>query len=113
MSVYVDIFVYDNAPDDDEMVRKMYDRRDQLRRRYTISNQHISTNESVPMIIARLFRKMIYRVLYRQNFIQQMVTNATQFGHTETSRVGNFTSFARIVCDKRVFSDFIEIEFEG
>lgn len=113
ISVNVDIFVYDNAPDDDALVEKMYDRRDLLRRRFYIQNEKKIEGKLSIKKIAKCARRIIYRVIYPQNYIEQMVSNAKRFNCLETSRVGNFTSFARMVCDKKVFVSFVEVEFEG
>ena len=112
LCVNIDVFVYDNAPDDDELVKKMYDRRDTLRRRYAI--QH---NRSVPKgnaVVKAL--KYIYRFLcsiFLATRIEDMVENSKQYANKTTKRVGNFTSFTRMTCDRHVFDEFVEIEFEG
>ena len=110
--VNIDIFVYDNAPDNDDLVKKMYDRRDSLRKKYSIQHK-----QSIPQgnAIVKAFKYM-YRFLYSllpQVRMEQMVENSKQFANTKTKRVGNFTSFTRMTCDRHVFDEFVDIEFEG
>lgn len=111
-SVNIDVFVYDNAPDNDEIVTKMYDKRDMLRRRFNIQNERYITNKNYIVRIAKYLRRFLYTMLYK-NCIQKMVENSKSYSNIETKRVGNFTSFTRICCEKIAFHGFIEVEFEG
>lgn len=113
LSVNIDIFVYDNAPDDDEELKKMYDERDSLRRIHSIQNQKVKRRGSAVNNMLRVVRRTFYRVFYSKNSIEKMIANSKKYANATTSRVGNFTSFSRIACDKRVFNDFIDLPFEG
>ena len=118
LSVNIDIFVYDNVPDDDAEVVKMFDRRDKLRRLYQVRNEHISLKGNIVKGLLKFARKVVYRVLYPgkdivNRVIGEMIQNSKKYVNVKTMRVGNFTSFSRTVCDKRVFNSFIELSFEG
>lgn len=111
LAVNVDIFPYDRAPDDDAVANEMFDRRDALRRVYSIRHDRVFGNPVTKAL--RGLRKVAYR-LFRPNVtVQQMIDNATRFAKVDTKRVGDFTGFSRMMCDRRVFDSFVEVEFEG
>ena len=45
--------------------------------------------------------------------MKKMSENAKKYQDFPTKRVGNFTSFTRMSCDKSAFDSFIYAEFEG
>lgn len=113
-AVNIDVFVYDHAPDDDRELDRMYDRRDQLRHRHAVLNTGIVYAGNPLKYVAKKIRKLIFKVLYgKQNLIKEMVKNSKLYATDSTSRVGNFTAYTRMSCDKRVFEDFVDVEFEG
>ncbi len=112
LSVNIDVFVYDNAPDDDKLVEKMYDKRDKLRKWYSRS-LFSKPHGSLPRKMAMTLALNVLKVIPPSIFIKHMVYNSKQYSKVETSRVGNFTSYTRMACDKRVFREFVIHEFEG
>lgn len=112
LSVNIDIFVYDNAPDDDRQLKKMYDKRDRLRRIYDYKYDPIDWNEKLKSVL-RLGRRIVFRTFFPQNTIRLMAENSKKYADCETECVGDFTAYTRMVCSKRVFDSFIEVEFEG
>lgn len=113
LSVNIDVFIYDNAPDDNRIVKKMYDRRDFLRK---LNDRQLFMYNPSGGIIRRTIIKMGYwglRLFPRGFFVTKIAKNSKRFANKETKRVGNFTSFTRMACDKSVFDSFIEHEFEG
>lgn len=113
-AVNIDIFVYDNAPDDPGELKKMYDRRDRLRQMYTVLTSPVVMHGNPVKYVAKLMRKGIYKVLYKKpDQIPEMVANSKKYASSSTDCVGNFTSYMRMSCDKRVFRNFVNVEFEG
>lgn len=112
-SVCIDVFVYDNAPDDDLALNKMFDKRDRLRRAYYLQNGQNSNNGSGFKKIAKKMRYFFYKHFFSKRFLQKLIINSKKYSNKETSRVGNFTGYDRMSCDKKVFSSFIDVEFEG
>lgn len=110
--INVDIFVYDNVPDE-KMAEKMYDKRDKYRffQGVRFATEKPSGN-ALRRAMVYLFRYML-KLLPKDYFIQKMAGNAKQYRNQETKYVGNFTSFARMLCEKDVFDSFITAEFEG
>lgn len=109
-SVNIDLFVYDNAPDNNKQLRRMYDRRDRwmyLRdiRLYASVRQQHNPLKKLGILLANIpCRGWIER---------RIVRNSQRFAYCNTSRVGNFTCKVRMACSKSVFNDFTTVEFEG
>lgn len=114
LAVNIDIFVYDNAPDDEVELKKMYDKRDFWRKIYWMQNNYIDKNGNIVKVILKYLRRAIYRLRYKnRNPVEEMIQNSKKYMMSQTKRVGNFTAFTRMSCDKSVFSSFIDVEFEG
>ncbi|MBR4626748.1 MAG: LicD family protein [Ruminococcus sp.] len=112
LCINIDIFVFDNAPDDDLMVEKMFNKRDLLRKRFMLySSNHRPSGVWIIRIIKYMCR-YIYR-LFPDNSIRKMIDNSKKYSDTETKRVGNFIGYSKMVCNKRVFDSYIDVEFEG
>lgn len=113
LSVNIDVFVYDNAPDSDSELKKMYDVRDRLRKIHTIQNLPVYDSGSLLKNCLKHIRKIFYKTFYPKDCIERMILNAKKHSLSETTRVGNFTACTRMACNKRVFDSFIDVEFEG
>lgn len=112
-AVNIDIFVYDNAPDNNNELKKMYDRRDKLRKIYSVQHQNVFQNGTLIKGFLKLIRQWIYKIIYPKDSIKKMIENSKKYAFMTTGRVGNFTAYTRMACDKRVFDNFVELEFEG
>lgn len=119
LAVNIDIFVYDNAPDDDKEVKKMFDERDRLRNAYMRTSEHINFEKNFLKRILRLGRKILYKIRYCgraqycKDAIANMIKNSKKYATCKTERVGDFMSFSRMVCSRRAFDSFVDVEFEG
>ena len=118
LAVNIDIFVYDNAPDDDKELKKMFDRRDYLRKIYNIKMRKISFKKDFLKNVVRFIRKATYYIFcpgmkHADGAIKEMIKNSKKYADENTTRVGNFTAFSRTSCNKRVFDSFINVTFEG
>lgn len=110
--INIDIIVYDNAPNDDFLLRRQFDRRDRLRNLYQIQKidrpQGKFFHRAGVYVVSSLLKLFPY-----DYFMKQMAANCRIYEADNTERVGNFSGFARMVCSKHVFDDFLEVEFEG
>lgn len=113
LSINIDIFAYDNAPEDSKQLKEIYDKRDKninwYRRRIL---PRWSSGDKMKRI-ARYFCCMPLQIIPRNLFVKRINDNIKQYDSIETGYVGNFTADSRILCSKVVFDSFIEIEFEG
>lgn len=114
--VNIDIFVYDNAPDDDAEMKKMFRRRDKLMKILNVKQEHIDLKNNLAKGILKVCRRMVYKFVYfkpNSEYLEKIIENSKTFADTDTRRVGDFAAFTDMVCDKRVFDNFIDVSFEG
>ena len=57
--------------------------------------------------------KLLLKLLPANPFIKKLSENSKTYCKEETDYVGNFTAYTKMLCHKRVFSEFITAEFEG
>ena len=112
LAVNIDIFVYDNAPDDDTLVQQMFNRRDyfrgwSLRQLFSKPNGNLIRKSSMRIALA------VLRLLPKSFFVKKMVDNSKRYNSVNTKRVGDFTAYSRMTCDRDVFNSFLEHDFEG
>ncbi|WP_455265955.1 LicD family protein [Phascolarctobacterium sp.] len=112
LSINIDIFVYDNAPNNKEKCIEMYNRRDLYNflnlGQFGILNPNIWYKK-----IAKQILRCFVLLFPKGYFSSKIVKNSKKYKHLETVSVGNFTSITRMTCNKRVFDSFILVEFEG
>lgn len=113
IAVNVDIIIYDNAPDDDKEVAKMYRKRNFYRGCNIARSQK---NDTIPGIKRRIAFKILNIVLrpFPKNFFAlKMSQNAQKYKDVDTKRVGSFTCYAVFACEKDIFASFTDHIFEG
>ncbi len=111
LCVNIDIFPHDNAPDDDEEVKRMYDIRDRLREKYLIIDYKDKFTGNMIKRSAKHLRRFLYSIIYK-NSINIIADNSKRYKDTMTKRVGNFTGYSRIACNRQIFDSFTDVEFE-
>ena len=113
LAVNIDVFVYDNAPDDDKKVKKQFDKRDLYKKLYLIkTTKHLPEKMSVVKCF-KILLHWILQVVPNRYYLEKLVANSKKYAAYETKRVGNFTSDTRQICRKEVFEGFTSVEFEG
>ena len=115
ISVYVDIFVYDNAPTKKELLKKMYRKRDIL---YKLNNiqrfKKFTEKERQKYNYIRYPFWLLFQLLPKRIFLKKSIKNGKKYKDIETGVIGNFSDMvSHIKCDKRIFDSFIKLEFEG
>lgn len=114
IAINIDVFVYDNAPSDPKSYKKMYKKRD----KYNILEVAYKHRGKAK---GGLFRRMCVGMLKlfakmfpRDYFVKNIVKNAKTYSLESTEYVGDFTGcMTHFICNKEVFSEFIDGEFEG
>lgn len=112
-SVYVDVFVYDNAPDDDDKLKEMYDKRDILNK-FRIAQLYpkLYDKSSFKKKVIRFFLNLYLKFLPKNYYTKKCIENSKRYMNEDTKRVGNFTSAKRMSGNKEIFKSFINVEFE-
>lgn len=113
LCVNLDVFVYDNAPDDEKMRKRMFDIRDFYYTLNILRTYHHEPNGKWYRKLAIYIFRFFLLLFPRSFFCKKTIQNSKRFEGRETRCVGNFTSISRVVCGKEVFDSFIEVEFEG
>ncbi len=111
--VNIDIFIYDNAPDDPRLQKAMFKKRD----KYVYCRYfRYSKGKASGGIFKKISVKIMYSVLKHfpvGYFEKKIIKNARKYEAYKTSLMGNFTGTDRFVCDKSCFRECIWMEFEG
>lgn len=113
ISVFVDVFVYDNAPLNEKELRKMYRKRDF----YTLCNNlyrlnNFSNKNIIKIAVIKTIKKIL-SIKPRRYYVSKLIQNSKKYQNTETNLVGNFTAITKISADKNILKSFTEKEFEG
>ena len=117
LCVNIDLFINDAAPDDDNSVGRLYDRRDYLRRkkidREQSKYQKVTGFHSLWYYIRGVFKRMIPERYY----IKELVKNAKSYDDPKSEYVGDFCGYyhgqPRVKVKRTLFSKTSLLEFEG
>lgn len=113
LAVNVDIFVYDNAPDSEILLKKQYDKRDKYRKLHGVRVWRLRPNGNFIRRCAVRFMRILVKPFPKNYFMKKISAISKMYQDSDTKRVGDFTSFTRMTCDKSVFDSFTYAEFEG
>ena len=114
LNVNIDVFVYDNAPDDENQCQKMFQKRDLLYKlRFAQLYRDAYDKTSLKKKIMRFFLNIYLKFLPKNYYTRKVVENSKRYINCDTKRVGNFVSISKFVCDKEIFKEFVKVEFEG
>ena len=117
LCVNIDLFVLDAAPEDDELVKELYDRRDRLRRKNILreqsKHQKVTGFHSLYYFIRGLFR----RAVPERYYVEQLVLNARRYEDPRSEFVGDFCGYyygqPRVKVKRALFSESALLLFEG
>ncbi|MBR0070627.1 MAG: LicD family protein, partial [Synergistaceae bacterium] len=118
--VYLDIFCWDNAPDDDKALKKIIDHRNflwyfyrlQFRSLISVPQGNIFRKTGV-FVLCALMKILTSFIIPKNYFAKKMNFNARKYMYQNTKRVGNFLGLQLIAVDRKLFEKFIDAEFEG
>ena len=111
--VKIDVFVYDNAPNEKRKLKRAYDRRDFLRHCNILRNYNDEPSGGIFRRVMDTFLRVMIKPFPKNYFALKMVANSKKYNGCDTECVGNFTAFTRMICNKKVFERFIRHSFEG
>ena len=119
MAVNIDIFVCDNAPDDDKAAEEMFSKRDYYRRQYyrrlirVFGSARGNFLRRLCVYAYRAAKKIYLAFPSKHYYVRKMVENSRRYISEDTKSIGDFTGWHSITCSKEAFSSFIDLEFEG
>lgn len=116
LSVYIDVFVMDNAPEDEALREKMFRRRDilyvcNLGRKLPIFLKP-TRGGGIRRLAVSLFRAVL-RVFPRHYFVERLVRNAKTFAGKDSEFCGDFTGTHNAVMRRELMEKLTLVEFEG
>ena len=115
MCINIDVFVYDNVPDDEKAARNFF-RRKTILYILNVARQARIFQQPKGGIIRRLCvyaLRSAVRIFPRNYFIRKLIANAKRYNNIDTKRVSNSLSIGYMRCARRVLTSFIDGEFEG
>ena len=115
LCINIDIFTYDNSPEDERALNDMFRKRN-IFYICNVARQARIFQKPKGGILRRLcvyVLRLAVRVFPHNYFVRKMIENSKRYVHASTERVGNFFGVARMTCSKRVFASFTDCEFEG
>ena len=112
LSVNIDIFVYDNAPDDIRKLKKQFIKRDLLRRCVQTKLGLYDKKSKIKVVMYSLFYVAILPFSTKK-LMKKMISNQKKYNNVNTNLVGDYTGYYRVVIDKKSFQKTIKKKFEG
>lgn len=118
----IDIFVMDNAPDDDRLVQDMFRKRAACIRAVNCLSEGIfcpargSVLRRVCVSISRLLWMVAHFFPSKSSipyYVKKIAENSRRYIHDDTKRVGDFVGFREAVCLKEELGNMTQLEFEG
>ena len=113
IGVYVDIFVHDNASDNDQDNINNYKKRDfynKLRIAQIFPNMYDKT--STKKKILRFFINTYLKFFPKNYYTKKIINNSQRFNKEKTKKIADFIAPYEAVVDKKLFKDFINVSFE-
>lgn len=111
--INIDIFPYDNAPDQKLALDIMYIRRNIFKTLRLAQTGILKPNGSVFKRWAIKFVNVMVKPFPENFFTKKIIENSKRYKDRPGSYVGDFTSVSVIKCKKDIFDSYVFVEFEG
>lgn len=112
LSVNIDLFVYDEAKNQQD-ANKRYFARDLYRTFHLQQNFKYVPKGNIFKCLAVYFVRFISKLFPKGYFMKKIVENSKKQIGKNLPYIANFTAWSRFLCKKEIFTEFIEVEFEG
>ena len=112
LSVNIDVFPYDRAPEDAKALAKMYKRRNKLQKMRRLSTHHVHEGGRLRRILIAII-SLPFKLFPKGHFEKKIVKNALKYRDANTSQIGDFTCREIISVNRSVFDSFVDLDFEG
>lgn len=113
IGINIDVFVYDNAPNNPCINKHQFQRRDILRNISLVQQlKHVPRGNSIRRF-AIYFCHGLLKLFPNQFFLRKMIRNSKRYVKRNMPCVANYMGFARAYCNKHVFDNYVDVEFES
>lgn len=114
LCVNIDVFVFDNVPDDAIEEEKLFEKRERYRRMHYLRTTALNTSEShgIRKCIS-LITRLLVRVFPKDFFVKRIVSLCKKYSNVSTLRVGDVSGFSAMTCDRSEVASVIDGIFEG
>jgi lipopolysaccharide cholinephosphotransferase len=113
IAVNIDIFIYDNASDNDRINKKLFRQRDFYLKLSTLRNtKNVKLKSSLKRYL-RYFVCYCLKIYSDGFFVNRILKIMKMFDNIETERIAGFSTLDTVVCNKTIISKCINMEFEG
>lgn len=113
LSINIDIFVFDNVPDDEAEAQKLFKIRDCYRQLHELRISGVDPHcRGIKRCILQVLNVLL-KTLPKNFFIKRMVKLCKKYNNASTKRVGDISGFSNMACDRIAVEHRIDGEFEG
>ena len=113
LSVNIDVFVYDNAPNDDKLLSQMYRKAEIYNRIYHFLLYKTKLYNADKFNPVKNTIKKICSKISPCFVCKKIVNNSKRYSLKDTCWVGEFLCATKIKASKNIFKEFVEVNFEG
>ena len=111
-NIGIDVFVYDNAPNNDASLKKMIKK---AKRYYygMILQEH--TQKPKGGVVRRsviMICRLLVKIKPKHYYVKKLIANAKSYNGTQTKNVGLFIDPSGYICDRDIFNELIDLQFE-
>ena len=113
-SVFIDLIPYDNVPDNENKMNKMFKKRDFYKKLNNLQKykEFYIKNKNKFKFIRYPFH-LLMKLFPDGYFVKKNIKLCKSLRNMDTKNVGNLTGWAKQFCDKSIFDSFVELEFES
>lgn len=111
-AINIDVFPYDNVPDNNNIISRMVKKRNRYRLLNQLRNGLILPSSPIKKM-AIVVSKSILSIFPKDYFIIKMIANEKKYINVKTKKIANLYGVSDSVANRSVFRKYIAIEFEG
>lgn len=111
LALNIDVFAYDNAPDEKTAIR-MYKKVRWLLLFNMLQHNLISDMGKWYRKLAKRVMCIILKPFPRNYFVKKVAADAKRYNSLDSDKIGLFSWSDRLLCEKAVVSSFTDVEFE-
>ncbi len=113
LAINIDIFVYDSVPDNDRIIKKLYDKRDLFNKIYSYRMYNANFEPHGRFKIGKKMIKNAIKCISPFWISKLIINNSKRYTYNNHKYVANLAGHVRIKYPITLLQTFTDIEFEG